>query len=368
MRIQFKIILSIAIVLAVSLLTINYAYAGPKHDYLARKTIRQLKSISKQGKPMFGHQDDILYGHSFRSARQSEAFDASDVLDVCGDYPAVLGLELGRTEVSDISLDYQTVDNIINAAIAHYERGGVITISWHADNPVTNNDAWDLSETNTVSLILRDNAVKTEFLNRLERIAMILDKMRDSRNRRIPIIFRPFHEENHGFWWGTKNASPNDYKELWRLTYNYLVKEKKLKNVIWAYSPYNVLTVEGYYTDYPGDNYVDIVCYERYQGGNQTELFISETRKGLKALADFCSDHKKIPAFSECGVKSVSEEKWWTEFLIPAIEGAKIAYVHVWRNAPNSTEYYAPYKGHKSEKDFVEMYNKKRLLFLKDLK
>lgn len=367
MRIQIKYILSVVIVVAINLLTINYAYAGPKHGSLARKTLRQLNSISKQGRPMFGHQDDILYGHAFKSSKKAESFDASDVLDVCGDYPALLGLELGRTEVADISLDYQTVDNIINAAIVHYERGGVITISWHAENPVTNGDAWDVSAPNTVHLILSDNAVKNEYLNRLGRIAMILNKIRDSKNRKIPIIFRPFHEENHGFWWGTKNANPDDYKELWRLTYNFLVKEKNLTNLIWAYSPYNVLTVEGYEADYPGDNYVDIVCYERYQGGKQTELFISDTRKGLKALADFCNSHKKIPALSECGVKSVSEEKWWTESLLPAIEGANIAYIHVWRNAPNSTEYYAPYKGHKSEEDFIKLHKSKRLLFLKDL-
>ena len=343
------------------------ACASPKHDYHARRTIRLLKSISKQGTPLFGHQDDILYGHSFKSTKHAEDFNSSDVFDVCGDFPALLGLELGRTEISDISLDDQYVNNIVNAAIAHHSRGGLITISWHADNPVTQKDAWDRTEPNTVLLILRDEVVQKEFLMRLSRIADILDKIRDSKGRKIPIIFRPFHEENHGFWWCTKSSNPDDYKALWHLTYDYLVKERKLKNLIWAYSPYNIRTVEEYEIDYPGDDYVDIVCYERYQGGNQTELFIKEVREGLSSLSAFAKKHKKIAAMSECGVKSVSEVMWWTESLLPALEGYQLAYVHVWRNAPNSTEYYAPYKGHKSEKDFLKMYESRKLLFLKDL-
>ena len=344
------------------------ACANPKHDYRARKTIRLLKSFSKQGTPMFGHQDDILYGHSFKSVKQAIDFNSSDVLDVCGDFPALLGLELGRTEVSDISLDDQYVNNIINAAIVHHSRGGIITISWHADNPVTKKDAWDMSEPNTLPLILEDDAIRLEYIKRLSKIADILDRIRDSKGRKIPIIFRPFHEENHGFWWNsTKNATPTDFKALWHMTYKYLVKERNLKNLIWAYSPYNIRTVEGYETDYPGDDYVDIVCYERYQGGNQTQLFIKEVSEGLNALSAFCKKHNKVAAMAECGVKSVSEEKWWTESLLPAIDGSKLAYVHVWRNAPNSIEYYAPFKGHKSETDFLKMYKSKRFLFLNDL-
>ena len=342
-------------------------YSNPKHDYRTKRTIKLLKSVSKQGTPLFGHQDDILYGHSFKSPQYAERFDSSDVLDVCGDYPALLGLELGRTEVSDKSLDLQYVDNIVNAAIMHNKRGGILTISWHADNPITGGDAWDTSEPNAISLILDNKEINQEYLRRLSRLAQIFDRIRDDKGHRIPIIFRPFHEENHGFWWGTKNATPDQFKALWHLTYNYLVKERKLKNLIWAYSPYNIRTTDGYEDDYPSDNCVDIVCYERYQRGKQTALFIKEVKEGLEALKSFCVKHKKVAALSECGVKSVSEERWWTESLLPAIKGSKIAYVHVWRNAPNSTEYYAPYKGHKSEKDFLQFYGCKQLLFLNDL-
>lgn len=357
-----------ALLLCLGILNSNNIIARPKHDRLTRKAIKQLYSIEKDGRPLFGHQDDLLYGHSFQSPKGSEKFDSSDVYSVCGDYPALLGLDLGRTEVSDINLDYQYVDNIVKAATIHYERGGYLTISWHGDNPVTNNNAWDMTEKQTVSYILNNAEYRDVFINRLSKIADILDRIRDSKGRKIPIIFRPFHEENSGFWWSTKIISSDEYKMLWRISYDYLVKKRKLKNLIWAYSPYNIRSSELYELSYPGDDYVDIVCYERYQVDISQMVFINQMKEGLVALSDFTRKHKKIAAVSECGLKSVSEENWWTEALLPSVEKAQVAYVLVWRNASNSKEYYAPYKGHKSENDFKQMKNSQAFLFLNDLK
>lgn len=334
---------------------------------IVRDQINKLEYIALDGRPMFGHQDDILYGYDFKSSEGTIDFSSSDVMSVCGDYPAILGLDLGRTEVSEKNLDNQYVDNIVRAAITHHERGGIITISWHADNPVTGKDAWDTSEPSTVYLILNDCNYRNIYINRLRKIASILNQIKDKDGNLIPIIFRPFHEMNHGFWWGIKNTSNADFISLWKLTYNFLVNDCKLSNLLWAYSPYSAKSYEVYNSTYPGDKYVDIICYERYQGHGQRELFISEMRSGLNIATDFAKTHKKLLAVSECGIKSVSEETWWTDTLIPAIQGFKVTYVLVWRNAGKSSEYYAPYKGHKSECDFLKLYKSNKFLFLNDI-
>ena len=52
--------------------------------------IARLKKIQKKGM-MIGHQDDPVYGHNWKWDK-----GRSDVKEVCGDYPAVMGFELHR--------------------------------------------------------------------------------------------------------------------------------------------------------------------------------------------------------------------------------------------------------------------------------
>lgn len=43
---------------------------------------------------MMGHQDDPFYGTTWKWE-----YGRSDVKEVCGDYPAIMGFELGRLEL-----------------------------------------------------------------------------------------------------------------------------------------------------------------------------------------------------------------------------------------------------------------------------
>ena len=82
---------------------------------------------------MFGHQDDPFYGIGW----QYEP-NRSDVLESCGDYPAIMGFELGGIEMGDAkNLDSVPFDLMRREIIAHHQRGGIVTISWHPRNPLT---------------------------------------------------------------------------------------------------------------------------------------------------------------------------------------------------------------------------------------
>ena len=77
---------------------------------------------------MYGHQDDLMYGHSWRLGSDASSYVRSDVKDVCGMYPAVYGLDLGGIELGDErNLDHNLFEQMRASAIAHYERGGVVT-------------------------------------------------------------------------------------------------------------------------------------------------------------------------------------------------------------------------------------------------
>jgi mannan endo-1,4-beta-mannosidase len=100
---------------------------------------------------MFGHQDDLAYGIGWWAQ-----VDHSDVKAVCGDYPAVFDWDLGDINRQN-NLDGVNFDNMIDWMRQINDFGGIITISMHLDNPVTDQNAWDNSE--AVSSILISNRV-----------------------------------------------------------------------------------------------------------------------------------------------------------------------------------------------------------------
>lgn len=87
---------------------------------------------------MFGHQDDLAYGVQWRN----EA-GRSDVKESCGSYPAVFGWDLSKLGQSHFNIDTVDFDNMRVMMQKAYKMGGVNTISWHLDNPVSGGNAWD---------------------------------------------------------------------------------------------------------------------------------------------------------------------------------------------------------------------------------
>src|SRR5688572_5287897 len=112
------------------------------------KLYRNLKRLLEQGF-MFGHQDDLAYGVGWKYEE-----GRSDIKDVTGDYPAVYGWELGHLEIDKpVNLDSVPFNKMQEFIRQGYERGGVITISWHLNNPLTGKTAWN-PEPGTVASIL----------------------------------------------------------------------------------------------------------------------------------------------------------------------------------------------------------------------
>ena len=111
--------------------------------------LNNLRKVPTQG-IMFGHHDDPLYGVGWEGDE-----DRSDVKSVCGDYPAVMSFDLGHIELErEKSLDNVPFRKIRQETINQYKRGGVVSFSWHLDNPLTGKDAWDVSDTTVVASIL----------------------------------------------------------------------------------------------------------------------------------------------------------------------------------------------------------------------
>jgi hypothetical protein len=341
----------------------------PADKNATKETIRlynNLKRLANKGF-MFGHQDALAYGVGWKYEE-----GRSDIKDVTGDYPAVYGWELGRLEIDKpVNLDSVPFKKMQQLIKQGYERGGVITISWHLNNPLTGKSAWEPA-TGTVASILPGGRSHNLYKQWLDKVALFMNELKDGSGKFIPVIFRPYHELNgNWFWWGGKNCAPDEFRKLWIFTVSYLRDEKKLHHLLYAYNTDRYASREDYLEKYPGDEWVDVIGFDIYQRNSSNEKFISDIDKMLSTLEDIAKEKNKIPALTEFG-GNLSDSAWWTGTFLKGIGNHKISYVLGWRNAgaksSGEVEYYVPYKGQSTEKDFVKFYQDAKTLFEKDVK
>jgi galactosylceramidase len=326
-----------------------------------RETLLQrLKSLSARG-IMFGHQDDPFYGGSWQWDR-----GRSDVLAVCGDYPAVMGFDLGGIEMGDEkNLDRVPFNRIREELLAHVRRGGIATISWHPRNPLTGGTAWDNKNKEVVRSILPGGSQYQKFQLWMLRLSSFLQSLCDEHGRPVPFIFRPWHENSGGwFWWGRGLCSPEEYKALWNSVQDRLLADG-LTNIVWSWSP-NFGYPSDIFDTYPGDERVDIIGLDAYQQEGREKDFISRLNKDLTELCDYAKKANRLVALTECGYQNLPDPTWWTRVLKPQIEKYPLCYFLVWRNG-NHGHYFAPFPGTKDAPDFCRMVEDSKILMLKDI-
>lgn len=344
---------------------------GPEHPLKVIETIKRLKKAANSMKPYFGHQDDLLYGQNWWMNDKDTSYIKSDTYTVTGKYPYVLGLDISLVELGkEKNRDGVSFSKMREAALRHYYRGGIITISWHISNIKTEGPYNDCSTGELVKEVLRDSTLNAKYMVWLKRVADYFETYTDSEGIQIPILFRPFHECNiNGHWWAGKLCSNEDYKELWRLTFEYLVNQRGLNNLIWVYSPYKIGSTKELIEKYPGDRFVDIIGYEKYQVGALTyelavDRFAKGLQKGIDITINFAEKHHKMVALTETGFPGIPYDKWWTEALGRGIKKKKIAYVLVWRNGTGGSHYHGPCPKSKSSADFMRMVNENKIQLL----
>ena len=340
----------------------------------AQQLFERLDSLRQKGY-MFGHQDDPMYGLTWEYDK-----DSSDVKNVCGDYPAVMGFELGGIEMADAkSLDSVPFTRITEEVINHYQRGGIITLSWHPRNPLTTIEgggnagqkfpegtAWDVTDSTVVKNILPGGTKYELFQTWMQRLSDFLATLKTADGKKIPILFRPWHENTGSwFWWGEKLCTAQEYKALWNMLQDKLNADG-FDNLLWAYSPGMAadLTAEKYLERYPGDDRIGMVGIDGYQWGSKDD-FVTQLEQNLTMLCQFADDHGKIPALTECGLKNLTDPTWWTSTLTPVLDKHAISYFLVWRNYKK--EWFGPAPSKPDAPYFKEMYAKENVLFLKDI-
>jgi hypothetical protein len=276
---------------------------------------------------------------------------------------------------SDKNLDGVPFKNIRQYIKDGYKRGGVITISWHFDNPSTGGNAWDTTH-GTVASVLPGGGNHELFKTWLDKTATFILSLKGANKELIPVLFRPYHElTGTWFWWGPNNCNAEQFKVLWRFTHYYLTEVKKCHNLIYVYNTGgDFKNKEEYLERYPGDDVVDIVSFDTYQWGDPAKDagFTKNVNNLLTILDSAAVETNKLTAIAETGYEAVPYANWWTDVLQKGIGNHSISYVLVWRNhgyneGTKKMHYYAPFKGQVSEKDFIQFYEADKTLFEKDV-
>jgi len=334
--------------------------AKPKGE--AKKLLKRLTKIQAQGY-MMGHQDDPMYGLKWMWDR-----GRSDVKETVGDYPAVMGFDLGGIEMCDAkNLDSVPFTRIREELIAHYERGGIVTLSWHPRNPLTGGTSWDVTSDQVVKSVLPGGSQHTKFCAWMTRVGDFLETLKTSKGKRIPIIFRPWHENNGSwFWWGEKLCSDEEYLALWNMLQDEL-NRRGFKNLLWSYSPnlHGQFNEEYYLRRYPGNDRVDLIGEDAYQWGTEAD-FKSQLTKDLDFVSQFAKKNGKLFALTECGMKNLPDPTWLTRVLKPIMDKYEISYFLLWRNYRE--EFFAPDPTHPAAQSLKDMHSAKNILFLQDIK
>ena len=335
------------------------------------KTLYQNLHALKSKGYLFGHQDDLAYGVNWRYQK-----DRSDVKEVCGDYPGVYGWDLGGLEkgAGDNNIDGVPFKKMRQFIKEGYKRGGIITLSWHFDNPKTGGNAWDTTH-GTLASVLPGGENHELFKSWLDKAADFIHSLKDENKELIPVLFRPYHElTGTWFWWCRNNASAAQFKVLWRFTFYYLTQVKQCHNLIFVYNTSgDFKSMEEFLAYYPGDDMTDMISFDTYQYNDPAKdsWFVSNTQQLLTIMDSAAVQTGKLTAIAETGYEAIPYATWWTDVLQKIIGTHRISYVLVWRNHgynewSKKMHYYAPYKGHLSENDFIRFYNDERTLFEKD--
>ncbi|MDN4526664.1 glycosyl hydrolase [Fictibacillus fluitans] len=338
---------------------------------------------------LFGHQHSIDEGLTLTGTGKME----SDVKNAVGDFPAVFGWDTlsleGKEKPGVFGDEKKSRKNLITSMQLVHKKGGILALSSHMPNFVTSGSFNDTAGS-VVEHILPGGDKNKEFNTFLDNIAKFANGLKDDHGQLIPVLFRPFHEQNGGwFWWGAKTTTTAQYKEIYRYTVEYLRDKKGVHNFLYVYSPNGTFggSENSYLTTYPGDDYVDVLGMDQYdsQGNPGSQQFLTNLVGDLAMISKMADKKGKVATFSEFGyspqgmkVSGNGDLHWFTKITnsIKADPDARrIAYMQTWANFGLNGNLFVPYRdapnslgSHELLPDFVNFYKDPYTLFLNEVK
>ena len=353
-----------------------------------------LKGIGKTENVIYGHQNDTHH-----KAVLKDKLTNSDTKDLTGSISGMIGIdtlsltgnELQLTEEEEAAgLTLPQKAAKLNAEAA--KEGSIITMSAHmpnfalvAEKGVDENGDYDyygytpgVTTGNVVARIMPGGDLNEVYTGYLD---MIAEYAHELAKEDVPVLFRPFHENNGSwFWWGKAFCDEEAYKNLFRYTVEYLRDDKEINNFLYVYSPNGPFVDEAdYLSRYPGDEFIDIIAFDMYHDNPSedasTDPWMSTLKETIELVQGIADEKGKLAALSETGIRinygcmpvSGNANKQWFQNVSDIVGESSMPYFMSWANFDEGNVF-APYmvsetKGHEMINEFIDYYNEDSSIF-----
>lgn len=270
---------------------IIHTYTGELSN---ENAIENAKSVYKYLKEVYGMV--CLTGQMESTWMGSPDYELNYLEDNTGKLPAIRGLDFMHNDFAGVT----------TRAKEWWEQGGIVTICWHTgadfssgyDESKADNINWD-------EAFVPGTETYNSLIEGMDRAVPYLQQLEDAG---VPVLWRPFHELDGGWFWWSKGGSEN-FVKLWQLMYSRYTDYWGLDNLIWVYG------YSGNGGDmaawYPGDDYVDLMGADSYTPGPNAELY--------EECEDVAPEGMPL-VFHECGTiptekELVSTQTQWLFFM-----------------------------------------------------
>ena len=349
-----------------------------------------MKAVGDSKYVIYGHQNETTMKAAYNGGSDSDTKDITGSLAGIAAYDA---LALTGYEYTLKEGETSHAEAVAEVMIKAAKEGSILSFSAHmpnfaevAEKPLINGK-YDYggytpnnTEGNVVQRIMPGGDLNKVYTGYLDMIAEC-DKIIEKEN--IPVIFRPFHENNGSwFWWGADFCSREEFKNLFRYTVEYMRDTKDIHNFLYAYSPNGPFTESLYLSRYPGDDYIDIVAFDMYHDRpKKIDLWNKILKSTVHVLDKVARKHNKIAAVSETSMRFVLDNgQWigilpsnnprpdWFNEMLNDLDGTNMAYVLTWADFDKDEQFYAPFmisetRGHEMINGFIDFYNDDRTIF-----
>ncbi len=166
-----------------------------------------------------------------------------------GKAPVIFGSDFGFAADGDTD-SYLARPDIVQEAIRQHQHGAIVALCWHAvpptaDEPVTFRPQPGADPAHLASVqgklldeqfkdvLTPGTALYERWCAQVDAIAVYLKQLEDAH---VPVLWRPYHEMNGGwFWWGGRTGKYST-ADLYRQIFDRLVNHHHLRNLVWVWS------------------------------------------------------------------------------------------------------------------------------------
>ena len=272
---------------------IVHTYSGKLSNENATAEAAELYSYLRSA-----YGDCCITGQMESTWMGSPDYEMDYIKGITGKLPAIRGLDFMHNDFNGVA----------ERAEKWWNDGGIVTICWHtgADFASGYNECL-ADDINWAEAFTEGTDTYNRLIAGMDRAVPSLQRLEDAG---VPVLWRPFHEIDGGWFWWSKGG-PENFVKLWQMMYTRYTDYWGLDNLIWVLG-YSSNMASDRQDWYPGDEYVDLMGADSYTVGANGELYSRCTEIAPEGMPIVYHECANIPTEEE--LQAAKAE--WTYFMV----------------------------------------------------